>query len=486
MIEHRFVGDLELVTPLKLSSGDEADLADSALRRNGNGSLVVPGTSIAGAFRAYVETIANGSCGGVAGSPGRATKNLPACACDVCRLFGDVNPGSSPDAHASRVTFQDAVVVGGRVRVVDGVAIERRRRAPSERRKFDFEEVEPGARICVEVRGAGLIEREVNLIRAAFRALGSGAMPLGGRVAQGCGRFFAKADVAVRRRDTSTPEHLIAALLNDVSSDDAWPEQGSGVRDSDMAAPELWSMTFELHSPDGGTFLVADPREAVATGFDRAPRGGVEAVELPASSFRGALRAASERILRTLDPETACDPTVREGCCAAKERESRKRDAPRKSDAPPPERCLACQVFGNEEWGSWLRVDVRRKVSDAEQQSPATGKPFDHVAIDRFTGGARKGLKFDALVSRSPKFDVTLTAPTLPEGDRAWVSGLLALAVRDLHDGRWQLGHGSARGHGWFTLAAKPCFVPKLDEQALKAAVQALWSKTGVSFPETK
>ncbi|MCB9610309.1 MAG: hypothetical protein H6716_27220 [Polyangiaceae bacterium] len=466
------------MTPLRLSSGDEADLADSALRRSGNGRLIVPGTSIAGAFRAYVETITGGSCGGLAASPGHASKNLSACACAVCRLFGDVNPGASPEARASQVTFHDAVIEGGRVRVVDGVAIERSRRAPSERRKFDFEEVEPGAHIRVELRGTGLTDDQVNLIGAAFTALGSGALPLGGRVAQGCGRLRAKADVAVRCRDTSKPEHLIAALLNDVSSDAAWPDDGSAACERDMAAPELWSMTFELHSPVGGTFVVGDPREAVATGFDRAPRGGVQAAELPASSFRGALRAASERILRTLSPVAACDPTVREGSCATRERESRK------TNASPPKRCLACQVFGNEEWGSWLRVDVRRKVSDAAPQSPSTGKPFDHVAIDRFTGGARKGLKFDALVARSPKFDVTLTAPALPKGDRAWVSGLLALAMRDLHDGRWQVGHGSARGHGWFTLAAKPCFVPALDEQALTAAVQALWSKTGVSYPE--
>jgi len=466
MREYRFIGDFDLVTPLRLSSGEEADLADSAVRRSGKGTLLVPGTSLAGAFRAHVERVAGASCQLATGLPSRSEGDQPACACAVCKLFGDVRPGADREARASRLVFRDAVVQCGEVRVVDGVAIERGRRAATERRKFDFEEVAPGARLCVEVRGAGLQVEELAWVGSAFRALGSGEMPLGGRVAQGFGRLSTR-ELSVRWRDTSSPEHLIAAVLKDDAADTAWPEEIDPFPGSDDGGPSAWSVSLRLAPPAGGTFLIADPSEAVATGFDRAPRGGARSPELPASSFRGALRSAAERILRTLDAKAACDPTDGASSCAARERDAKKRRV------PLPERCLACRVFGNEEWGSWLRLDVR------QTEARGQGQPFDHVAIDRFTGGAREGLKFDALSANGTSFEMRLSAPELPHADRPWVSGLLALAIQDLHDGRWQVGHGSARGHGWFVLAEPPRFPEPLDE-----TVKALWARVGLPYPE--
>lgn len=466
MREYRFIGSFDLVTPLRLSSGEEAELADSAVRRRADGRLLVPGTSIAGAFRAYVERVAGASCQFTVGLPSGPAKDEPACGCAACRLFGDVRPGADREARASRLVFRDAVIEGGNVRVTDGVAIDRGRRAASERRKFDFEEVATGASVCVEVLGTDLSDEEMSWVGSAYQALGAGQIPLGGRVAQGFGRLSKRA-LSVRWRDTSTPDHLIAAVLNDAATDAAWPALIEPFPGDDGAVPEAWRVSLRLVPPPGATFLIADPSEAVATGFDRASRGGAERAELPATSLRGALRSAAERILRTLDLGTACDPTDGSACCSAREREAVRRRT------SPPVRCLACHVFGNEEWGSWLRVDVRRVEAEGH------GQPFDHVAIDRFTGGAREGLKFDALAARGGIFEARLSAPDLPQSERAWVTGLLALAIQDLHHGRWHVGYGSARGHGGFVLAEAPTFAEPLD-----AALRALWAKVGVPYPE--
>lgn len=466
MREYRFIGSFDLVTPLRLSSGEEAELADSAVRRRADGTLLVPGTSIAGAFRAHVERVTGASCRFTGGLPSRPARDERACACAACKLFGDVRPGADREARASRLIFRDAVLEGGEVHVTDGVAIERGRRAAAGRRKFDFEEVAPGVNIRVEVLGSELSDQEASWVGSAFRALGVGEMPLGGRVAQGFGRFSTR-DLSVRWRDTSTPEHLIAAVLNDAATDAAWPEVIEPFPGDEAAAPETWSVSLRLVPPPGATFLIADPSEAVATGFDRAPRRGAERAGLPATSLRGALRSAVERILRTFDVGAACDPTDAFACCAAREREALR------SGTSRPMRCLACHVFGNEEWGSWLRVDVRRVEAGGH------GQPFDHVAIDRFTGGAREGLKFDALAARGGAVEAHLSAPDLPQSERAWVTGLLALAIQDLHHGRWQVGHGSARGHGWFMLAETPIF-----PEPLVTAVRALWAKVRVAYPE--
>jgi CRISPR/Cas system CSM-associated protein Csm3 (group 7 of RAMP superfamily) len=422
MREYRFTGSFQLVTPLRLSSGEEAELADVAVWRRADGIIVVPGTSIAGAFRTYVERLTGVSCKIAEGLPSRRSSDEPACGCAVCALFGDVRPGNDPNARASRLMFCDAVVEGAKVRVVDGVAIDRQRRTAAERRKFDFEEVIPGAQLQIEVRGHALENLEVGWIGTAFRALGAGRMPLGGGVAQGFGRLAAR-ELTLRWRDTEMPEHLVVAVLNDAGEDAAWPETVDPFPGDDSAQPDFWEICFRLVMPPDSTFLVADPTEAIATGFDRAPRGTASSPDLPATSLRGALRSAAERILRTLDPNAACDPTDSKTCCAARERVAMERDEAF-------ERCLACQVFGNEEWASWIYIDVSR-VSDSSR-----GQPFDHVAIDRFTGGAREGLKFDALATAGAQFEVRLLAPNLPSEDRAWVTGLLALTLQDLHQGR--------------------------------------------------
>jgi len=464
MREYRFLGTFELATPLLLGAGEPADLADSAVWRHASGAAVVPGTSLAGAFRAHLERLTGADCKVAEGPPARLSGREPACGCRICRLFGNVRPGIDLSAHASVLVFLDAVVEGAAVRIVDGVAIDRGRRAASDARRFDFEEVVPGAQIAVDVRGSALGEDEIAWVGAAFRALGSGRIALGGRVAQGFGRLEAR-NLSLRWRDTERPDHLVAAVLEIGDSEAAWPEIVEPFPGQGMEEPGGWEVRFQLLTPTPSTFLVADPLESVRSGFDRAPRGGVAVPELPATSLRGGLRSAAERILRTLDPEAACDPT-RSSSCAAREREAASR-------SQAFDRCLACRVFGNEKWASWVRLEVRPIAAGGR------GRPFDHVAIDRFTGGASRGRKFDALAATSAEYDVRLSAQGLPAADRSWVTGLVALALGDLHHGRVPLGHGSARGHGWFLLKEIPAFPEPLEE-----GVRALWRKIGVPFPE--
>lgn len=465
MREHRFLGTFELVTPLRLGAGDQADLADSAVWRQASGAVIIPGTSLAGAFRGFLERLTRVDCRITDGVPRRLPEEEPPCGCILCALFGDVRPGKDPSAHASRVTFQDSVVEGANVRIVDGVAMDRRRRAASDARRFDFEEVAPGAQLSIEVRGSALSDEELTWLGAAFHALGSGHIALGGRVAQGFGRVETRA-LSLRWRDTERPEHLVAAVLNQAGSEEAWPESVEPFPGEETEQPGRWEVRFLIAAPPLATFLVADPLESVFQGFDRAPRGGVAAPELPATSLRGVLRSAAERILRTLDPGAACDPTEASRSCAAREREAAKQ----KKACP---RCLACQLFGNEEWASWIRLEVR----PISRGGP--GQPFDHVAIDRFTGGASEGRKFDAVAATNAEYEVRLSAGDVPEAERNWVTGLLALALQDLHQGRVTLGHGSARGHGWFAIKDPPDFPDPIED-----GIRALWKKVGLPFPE--
>ena len=182
-------------------------------------------------------------------------------------------------------------------------------------------------------------------------------------------------------------------------------------------------------APNSG-FLISDPLRTAATGYDAASRRLDQKAELPSSSLTGVLRSGAERVVRTLGAQ-ACDP-VNKRCQKV--------------------RCLICKLFGNEDFASRLIVRVS-----------ATGKsremPFDHVAIDRFTGGASDQKKFDALTVMDGIFSVQLVIDRIEDPSMAnWMIGLLALTLRDLHQGRLWIGKGGSKGNGVFLIAREPCW----------------------------
>jgi CRISPR/Cas system CSM-associated protein Csm3 (group 7 of RAMP superfamily) len=467
MREYRFKLACRTTTPLHCGAGHESDLSDADLRRRADGTLVIPGTSIAGALRAIVErlvSVERECLLYVQGATDRGQEQ--ACLCRVCELFGNVRPVG--DARASKVTVYDAALDEDvQERIVDGVGLNRSRRSASDARKFDYVEVEPGARLEIELWACDLSEQELSWVGAALRWLGTGEVPLGGRTARGTGRLVGEA-ASLRVRDLTNPDHLLATMIHDNDDDVAWPEELA----ADLSAfpgqgrqlPGRVVVDFAMQIAPEATFLVADPIQAVRTGFDRAPRGGVTGAELPATSLRGALRSGAERILRTVKPDAACDPTGDRRC------------RPTSEVIDDTWCCWACRLFGNKDWASRLSVTViPEDTADGEQAS------FDHVAIDRFTGGAREQRKFDALAVRGRRFQVRLTLDRISADDGRWMIGLLALTLGDLAEGRISVGSGAARGHGFFTLDGPPRWSRYSDD--LQGCIAALWEKLELPYP---
>jgi CRISPR/Cas system CSM-associated protein Csm3 (group 7 of RAMP superfamily) len=209
-----------------------------------------------------------------------------------------------------------------------------------------------------------------------------------------------------------------------------------------------------------GPLLVNDPAVALAHAVSFAPvfaGSDWEKPVLPGSSFRGVLRAQAERIARTVSARhaqelagfaascAACDPfssrdaTDALRACAAVADESERRT---RTDLTPEveeaSRCLGCALFGSTRQGS------RLWIADAQLKGNARFRLRDFVAINRFTGGALEGAKFDALPLYSPTFRVEML---LWEPSK-WELGALALALRDVHDGLATLGAHGSRGFG--------------------------------------
>ena len=178
---------------------------------------------------------------------------------------------------------------------------------------------------------------------------------------------------------------------------------------------------------------------------------------VPAKSLRGVLRSRAEMILRTVGLDCATHPgdvtpitTKGKGTDAVV---SLIRNGSVKDGIKPAD--LAARLFGFGGWQSPLNVP-RLNLSEG------TPRPEDHhqefVAIDRFTGGAADGAKFNADLAGATTLEGTLTLDLarLKLVDLECASlGLLALVLRDLAEGDIPIGSGSAKGQGFCTATAK-------------------------------
>ncbi|GBD36206.1 hypothetical protein HRbin36_01327 [bacterium HR36] len=219
--ENRYWITGKLRAKTALSVGSRASLmpagSDLPVIKTPEGLPFIPGSSLKGAVRAYVERLArtleelgkqiNGShikacdpldedkrCITSQQKEKIAEENKPENeftaalwerSCTVCRLFG------SPWL-ASRVSFQDAMLSNGDslvrlTEVRDGVGIDRDLGTARTGIKFDFETVPPGAEFALRIVLENVEDWEVGLLLVALEALGQGQLALGGKTTRGLG-----------------------------------------------------------------------------------------------------------------------------------------------------------------------------------------------------------------------------------------------------------------------------------------------------------
>lgn len=157
---------------------------------------------------------------------------------------------------------------------------------------------------------------------------------------------------------------------------------------------------------------------------------------IPGSSFKGVLRSAGERLLRTVDPQV-CDP-LRAPCVNATEE---------LDPSVLEERlCRVCRLFGSQQRAGRIQVGdlVAREARTLVR---------DGVAIDRRELKAAEGLKYDyEVVAAGAAFTGRLRLDDPEDGEIGFV-----LTLVDLIDaGLVTVGGGASRGLGRLRLAAPP------------------------------
>lgn len=379
-------------------------------------------------------------------------------------------------------------------------AINRHRKTALHESLHYSETVPPG--ICFELTITGVMsEEEASLLTAALDSIGNdGNQPcFGAGGANDYGRMTLEgylevktmgamqicewlADLAKNSNDNVMAMDSVHALKLEGEDLTGLVDKGKKLFSLSTAAPKLLvTLNFD------GPFLVNDPyavkerKKDERTKTDHYPLLGYEQKpRLPAASFRGALRAQAERIIRTLGGK----------CCDTQNPCPQHPYAPLKTvDELDEKLCLACQIFGATGWKSV--IDIGDFVcSNFDQQ-----KKQDFVAIDRFHGGGKDGAKFDATHIERPVFQGSISfSPRLEKLEKnslAWGKGLLKLVLRDLREGDITFGFGANKGYGGLqTQAVSIAGIEQLQDADVEAfrkkclASQKIWPCLAARPPE--
>jgi CRISPR/Cas system CSM-associated protein Csm3 (group 7 of RAMP superfamily) len=424
-VRHEVTGTLETITGLRAGGWGSSAHADLIVARDGLGRLLIPGTSLAGALRAWL-----GSVTGPGGKPLFGPRDLAA-------VFGDLE-----DGRVCRIMVDDAVAAGdGSAGVRDGVGIDRATGSAAAGVLYQYELVPPGTRFAVRITAAQTApdaERTELALNLLVRALADGRVEVGAARTRGLGQVRLT-DIARTRVDLADRDQVLGWLCGRPT-----PAPPADVRlpsDGRLGIEVTWTAVTPV-MVRASTVNEAEPdRDRAVDTVPLRSGTGPGSLLLPGSSVKGVLRSHAERITRTVmttgelperwleqvnDPQlgpvialfgTAGDHRCRDGRPAAAGRRG--------------------------------ALSVHDCLGTATEDRVVT-----HVAVDRWTGGAAENLLFSVQEPAAADWQpIRLTldtarasAPADPDGGEALA--LLLLVLRDLADGWLTVGFGGTRGRG--------------------------------------
>lgn len=294
---YKINGILTAMSPIHVGGlGGNVD-TDLALAVNGKGDYYIPGTSLAGALRNWMEIIDIEST------------NF---------LWGPKDPNSD-QGHASFILVEDAILknntnVSSEIR--DNVAIDRHWGTAVDKMKFDRMILPRGTKIKLEItlerpvkinKNSALLKSEwIDLTDEQWHkyqskfaqllaALQNGQVSLGAAKTRGLGRVKLE-DLKIKEQILHNQQGMLQTLLNGCSQVN-WNNLISQNHVNSPAKIEI-----EIHWKPSNPVMVKAEGDGIAvdilplvSGFN----GGITFV-LPGSSIKGAFRTQAERILRTV------------------------------------------------------------------------------------------------------------------------------------------------------------------------------------------
>jgi len=502
MKTHRITGELKVRGvggreggPFHLGAPEERPAyVDRVVFRDGLGQLVLPGTSLAGVLAGLARA-----------SLRAAGWANPEQAAPFIALFGSARGVGTGTGQESRLKVFDSRLADAATLVRDRNAINRERGSADDKRLFR-EEVVDGTwsfPICLELTETGprtpeeqgsdqdpdalarlLLFDALSIMEAGWATIGgSSAIGYGWIRLEGCcvatwdrsapGEVLAFARDRWKARDGADNPFFPSRPLQDafgttaaiVVPPDVNTSPSERIRFRCVLRPEepllvKTGYTAEIRSSTGsrrerqdGQYLRYNslPQEfAVDAAFCLDAR---QRPYVPGSSLRGALRSRAELTVRTIVGDRLCTENGDRAAWNLLHAQERGQEfSERGGYGEDDVECLISRVFGFSGLGG------RVLVSDAVPLNPngfeLGRKLLDHVALDRFTGGAADKRKFNSrpYFPPGPPHEACSVGDLeceleLRDFDR-WHLGMLLLLLRDLRLGRILLGHGRNKGFG--------------------------------------
>lgn len=417
---------VEAQSPLAVYGGQDATYTDALVSKDVNGLPYIPGTSIAGVIR----------------------HTLKDAGVDSDAILGNQDEGS-------RTIFSDALLVGKEGVAVDGLAsidwddpfyrsfelLPLRQHVKINEKgtavdgaKFDQEVVYKGARFVFSIemvsteKTCGEIEEILNVLRSAELHFGSGSRKGYGSVKV----------MGLNKLDfnLSVPQELESYLALDSSLSSINALSNYGKYESDKVIRYALTLSPEDFMMFGSGFgdkeVDAVPVvESIIEWEEGKPVFRDSCTLIPASSLKGALRHRVAYHYNRLNHYWA-------GSADAKAAD---------------ENVAVRELFGYEENTAERVLQVRGNVlfKDIIECANLPEKIFNHVAIDRFTGGALDGALFSEKATYAKGREFKTDIYLVKKGYSANVVEAFEAALNDLCSRLLPLGGATTKGYGCFT-----------------------------------
>ena len=415
-------GELVLDAPLLIGSGGGAegeDDKDIHVLRNKEGIPYIPGTSLAGVLRAFVEADDPEAGALIFGTPQDRYSNA------VLEL-------------QSALSIYDVKLSNARTIVRDGVSIDGVTGVAVEHHKFDYEAIDSGAhgilQLEITLRGIHAAEQE-NLDAALERLRGRllGGFYLGAHTTKGFGRAH-MSNLTVNRYDFRQPKDVLA-WLSPERKESSCHEQYEGNTEQRVYAAE--DFVIDADFALAHSLIICD--------YDKATRDAqssgdttISAVMktdsrrryiIPGTSLKGVLRHRSDYILQQLGAATLPSEAWPLG---------REEALVEYTMGPSPE---TMKLRPNE-----AKRRSRFLVDEAVITQGVIAKEQSRNRIDRFTGGTIDTALFTTKPIWQKKPVVRLHFGV--KAAESWEAGLALLLLKDLWLGRTAIGGEKSIGRG--------------------------------------
>lgn len=439
--DYRFLAKviIEAETPLAIGSGQSTIMTDSPVIRDVNGLPYIPGSTIAGVIRSMID---------------QKKSN---------QIFGFQNQN---EGHGSEIIFSEAKMLDSNGNPVDCLQPEAINNDPllkkfkelpirqhvhinssgtaENHNKFDEEIVYKGTRFCFEIEMLAKKEEDLDDFKSFLDKLNDFSFRLGHGSSKGFGAIRV-IDLKQIQLNLTEPEQL-KSYLNKSSklNDTFWETVESTSCEKNYSSTQWHHYEIILHPRDFMMFSSglsdedSDRLPVKESIVDWSSGNGMLTEQytlIPASSVKGALAHRTAYHWNKNNEYYIGDTNAKTG------------------EENPAIQLLFGHSGKNEN-------DIKKGnvlFSDIIEKTLCTEKIFNHVSIDRFTGGAIDGALFSnkATFAKGQEFTMNIYVSSIKVPDGCDELKAFEQALNDLAIGLLPLGGGVNNGFGLFTADIK-------------------------------